>query len=124
MCDVEIRRVMRVVLTAVDQVREAYREVEEAPSAAGGRQTKGGALRVELERAGKSLWEAQSLLVTDDVDRHGRQLKAHVAALREHAKVAGKAGQRDVAEALVDAADALEAVVEMMRLGVEAGLVG
>jgi len=102
----------------------------------------GGAVAAEvelLERAGRRLWEVQGNLLSDSVERRVREIRKGAAELRQIAKALGvqarrgRGGSRDriggvhvaeLVEALDDAGETVEAVCEMVEIGVRAGLVG
>jgi len=92
-----------------------------------------------LERAGRRLWEVQGNLLSDSVERRVREIRKGAAELRQIAKALGvrarrgRGGSRDriggvhvaeLVEALDDAGETVEAVCEMVEIGVRAGLVG
>jgi hypothetical protein len=113
MGDSELRRVMRVLMGAIDEVREAYGK--EAENASGGD---------VLERVGQRLWEVQGSLLTESPERYVEEVRQVSAGLRRDAKSLSRLGQRHLADTVLDAADALEAWTQITRIAVEAGLAG
>lgn len=123
MGDTEVRRVMRVVYQAVELVRENYQRREQERQHAPLRR-KPGATDKALEKAGQTLWGLQSLLVSETPERFIKRFRDAAEDLRRQAQPLRRAGLREVAEALTDAADANEALAEISQLSLEAGLAG
>lgn len=115
MSDTELRRVLRVVYHAIDQVRDAYREMEG---------TSASPLASPLERLGQHLWNVQGLLLSESPERHTDEIHSTALALRRDARALSRLGQRDLADTLLDTADALEAWTKITTIAFESGLAG